>query len=162
MIRLATRDDLPRIYEIYANAREYMRKTGNPDQWGTTEPYHEWLDKDIERDELYVCYEGDDVYGVFMFMTREEPFYNSPDEGGWLNDEPYGTVHRIASHGSRKGVFVEAINFCKSKMDNVRIDTHPNNKTMQNCCEKNGFTRCGLLTVKRDGSRRIMYHWVKK
>ena len=88
MIRLATRDDLPRIYEIYANAREYMRKTGNPDQWGTTEPYHEWLDKDIERDELYVCYEGDDVYGVFMFMTREEPFYNSPDEGGWLNDEP--------------------------------------------------------------------------
>ena len=46
-------------------------------------------------------------------------------------------------------------------LPSVRIDTHPNNKTMQNCCEKNGFTRCGLLTVKRDGSRRIMYHWVR-
>jgi len=162
MIRKATRDDLPRIYEIYANAREYMKRTGNPTQWGDTEPPVYWLDTDIERGELYVCYEGDEVYGVFMFMTREEPFYLTPIEGEWLNNEPYGTVHRIASHGSRKGVFKESIDFCKSQIDNVRIDTHPNNKTMQHVCEKNGFTRCGLLRVKRDDSLRIMYHWVKE
>ena len=162
MIRNARPSDWDDIMEIYAIARGFMKTAGNPTQWGDTEPPIEWLDVDIERKELYVCADGDDVYGVFMFMMRDEPFYHHPIEGEWLNDEPYGTVHRIASHGSRKGVFVEAINFCKSKMDNVRIDTHPNNLTMQNCCEKNGFTRCGLLTVKRDGSRRIMYHWIKK
>lgn len=162
MIRLAKREDLERIYEIYENARQYMKRTGNPTQWGDTEPPVHWLDEDIERNELFVCCDDKEVYGVFMFMMREEPFYASPDEGAWLNDKPYGTVHRIASYGTRKGVFKESIDFCKSKIDNVRIDTHPNNKTMQHLCEKNGFVRCGLLTVKRDGSRRIMYHWVKE
>ena len=161
MVRHATREDLPRIYEIYENARAYMKRTGNPTQWGDTEPPIEWLDVDIERKELYVCADGDDVYGVFMFMMRDEPFYHHPIEGEWLNDEPYGTVHRIAAHGSRGGVFDEAIGFCKTLIDNVRIDTHPNNKTMQHLCERSDFHKCGVLEVKRDGSTRIMYPWIK-
>ncbi len=160
MIRLATRDDLPQLKEVYQNARAYMKRTGNPTQWGDTQPPMEWLEKDIERQELYVCYEGDTVYGAFMLMFDPEPAYAHPIEGAWLNDAPYGTVHRIASRGIRGGVFDESLHYCKSRIDNVRIDTHPDNKTMQHLCERNGFARCGLITVS-DGSLRILYHWIR-
>ena len=33
MIRLATQSDLPRIFEVYAAARQLMAQTGNPKQW---------------------------------------------------------------------------------------------------------------------------------
>lgn len=35
-VRNAVYSDLPRIDEIYACAREFMAKTGNPNQWGPT------------------------------------------------------------------------------------------------------------------------------
>ena len=35
-IRKATEQDLPRMMEIYAFAREYMKEHGNPNQWGPT------------------------------------------------------------------------------------------------------------------------------
>ena len=37
MIRLAKEEDIPRLLEIYAMAKEFMRKTGNPTQWQTLE-----------------------------------------------------------------------------------------------------------------------------
>ena len=35
-IRKATEEDFNRIMEIYAYARAFMAKTGNPNQWGPT------------------------------------------------------------------------------------------------------------------------------
>jgi len=137
-----------------------MRRTGNPTQWADSYPANEALVADIEAGELYVCHEGDDIYGVFKLMFGLEPAYAAPIEGKWLNEEPYGTVHRIASAGTRGGVFDESLNYCKGRIDNVRIDTHPNNKTMQHLCERSGFKRCGTIIVS-DGSPRIMYHWIK-
>ena len=32
-VEKAERKDLPRILEIYAYARNFMKETGNPDQW---------------------------------------------------------------------------------------------------------------------------------
>ena len=136
-------------------------KTGNPTQWGDDKPKTEWLIEDIGRQELYVCCDGDEVYGVFMLMFGPEPVYCSPIEGWWRNDAPYGTIHRIAARGTRKGVFDESINYCKSRIDNLRIDTHPNNKTMQHLCERSGFVRCGKILVT-DCSPRIIYHWVRE
>ena len=34
MIRKAEKEDLPRIYEIYETARQFMRENGNHAQWG--------------------------------------------------------------------------------------------------------------------------------
>ena len=35
-IRKTTESDFDRIMEIYAYAREFMARTGNPNQWGPT------------------------------------------------------------------------------------------------------------------------------
>lgn len=41
---------------------------------------------------------------------------------------------------------------------NIRIDTHADNKTMQHLIEADGFTRCGIIYIA-DGTPRIAYQW---
>ncbi len=40
----------------------------------------------------------------FAFILGEDPTYQQID-GAWLNDQPYGTIHRIAGNGKIKGTF---------------------------------------------------------
>ena len=55
-IRKSTEQDHERMMEIYAYAREYMAKTGNPNQWGPTNwPPEELLHRDIAAGHSYVC-----------------------------------------------------------------------------------------------------------
>ena len=44
--------------------------------------------------------------------------------------------------------------------DNIRIDTHYDNKIMQKLIERNDFKRCGRIYVA-DGTPRIAYQWLK-
>ena len=46
-IRKTVMEDLHRVQEIYASAREYMAKTGNPTQWGTHKPPLDRVMQDI-------------------------------------------------------------------------------------------------------------------
>ena len=59
-VRDAVSADLPRIEEIYAYARDFMAKTGNPNQWGKTNPPHEWLVDDIQKHLLHVIEDDHD------------------------------------------------------------------------------------------------------
>lgn len=156
-IRKATCDDMESILFVYATAREYMRNTGNPDQWGTEYPQAELLASDISKGELFV---GEDEHGcirfVFAFIVGEDPTYLHIEDGGWLSDKPYGTIHRIANDGTVKGVVKMALEYCKKTISNLRIDTHEKNKTMQHVVEKLGFIRCGIIYIE-DGTPRIAY-----
>ena len=38
MIKKAEVKDLPKLSELYEAARQYMRESGNPDQWGMSYP----------------------------------------------------------------------------------------------------------------------------
>ena len=51
-IRKTTRDDLDRVMEIYAIARDFMAKTGNPNQWKTHKPQRELIEKDIPEQKI--------------------------------------------------------------------------------------------------------------
>ena len=71
--------------------------------------------------------------------------------------------HQVILWTVRRGELLqEAIDWCKAQIDNLRIDTHPNNKTMQHLCTSRGFVECGKITIARDGSDRIIYHWIRK
>ena len=69
---------------------------------------------------------------------------------------PYGTIHRLASAGDRRGVASEVIAWCLEHCESLRADTHADNKIMQHLLEKNGFVRCGIIHVA-DGTPRIAY-----
>lgn len=160
MIRLAKYEDLDVIMKVYESARTYMKNNGNPTQWGNTYPPKELIISDIRQKQLYVYTIEQSIHAVFMFTTKEEPDYHYIENGSWKNNNLYGTIHRIASDGIVKGIFYECLDFCKKKMDNLRIDTHEKNKTMQHLLEKYGFEKCGIVYI-RDKSPRIAYQMCK-
>ena len=154
-VRTACMADLPRILEIYAYARQFMAQTGNPHQWGKTNPPREVLEDDISRELLHVVEEKTIIRGVFFFSMEEDPTYIAIYDGRWESNAPYGTIHRIASDGSG-GIFAAALNWCLSRCRHLRIDTHHDNKVMQHVVEKHGFTRRGIIYIA-DGTPRIAY-----
>lgn len=158
-IRNSVPADLPEIQRVYAAARAYMKQTGNPNQWGDTSPELKLILGDFENKTGYVVEEDGKIVGAFAFILGTDPTYLHIEDGEWLNDEPYGTIHRIASDGTACGIFEEALAFCSARAKNVRIDTHHDNKVMQHKIEKNGFTRCGIIYIT-DGSPRIAYQKV--
>ena len=156
-IRNAELDDLSVIEEIYANARRFMAENGNPTQWGKTEPPLEKLQEDIAQRKLYVL-EKEGIHGVFYFSMDADPTYAVIENGSWLSDGVYGTIHRIAGDGSG-GIVKAAVEFGKTKCSHLRIDTHENNRVMQHVVEKLGFSPRGIIYVA-DGSPRIAYEMV--
>lgn len=155
IVRKTAVRDLPRVMEIFGIAREFMRRSGNPTQWRNNHPPEKLIRSDIEKGISYVVTENDRVIGTFVFVIGEEPTYTEID-GGWLNDELYGTIHRIASDGTMKGVAGECLKFCKNINPNIRIDTHKDNKVMLSWIERSGFEKCGIIHVA-DGSPRIAF-----
>ena len=75
-IRKARQGELPEILGIYEGARAFMRKSGNPTQWGDNYPAEEVLAKDIELGQLYVICEADELFGVFAFIKGPDKDYN--------------------------------------------------------------------------------------
>ena len=49
IVRPAILNDLSIILDIYATARNFMRNTGNADQWKNIYPPKDLLEKDIEN-----------------------------------------------------------------------------------------------------------------
>ena len=160
MIQKAKMSQLQRILEIYGKAREFMAQSGNPDQWGDRYPPEEMIRQDILDGKSYVNLDGDEIRAVFYFAREADPTYGYI-EGSWLNDAPYGVIHRIAVDGSGKGVAAECFDFVAGRCENIRIDTHEKNIPMQRCLAKNGFARCGVIYLE-DGDPRIAYQKVIK
>lgn len=160
-IRKTTVADIDRVMEIYDIAREFMAANGNPTQWGDGYPVRELIEEDVRRGESYVVADANEIHGVFMFMQRVEPTYAVIEGGKWQNDEPYGTIHRVASDGSVKRMFDMCVAFCEKIASNLRVDTHGDNIPMQKAIERNGFTKCGTIYMLHDGSPRIAYQRVK-
>ncbi|MSL30079.1 GNAT family N-acetyltransferase, partial [Escherichia coli] len=64
--------------------------------------------------------------------------------------------HRMAASGKRKRVSEACVNWCFEHFENIRVDTHRDNKVMQHILTKYGFQRCGIIYVK-NGTERIAY-----
>ena len=154
-IRKSTYDDLDRIAEIFAYARKQMALNGNPSQWKNDRPSMELVKKDIDVFNSYVVLNEGKIVATFAFIVGIEPTYLDID-GKWLDDDPYGTIHRIASDGSVKGVFNQVIDYVSKRGVDIRIDTHKDNKIMRHLIEKNGFVYCGIIIVD-DGTPRLAY-----
>lgn len=153
MVRKATVKDIERIAEIYAAARAFMRETGNPTQWSGGYPHRELTGCDIKEGKLYVVEKEGVLCGVFYFNIGVDPTYLKID-GAWGSDTPYGVIHRIASDGTARGVFGEALGFCKQQISHIRIDTHEDNTVMQSVLAKHGFKYCGTIYLANGDPRR--------
>ncbi|MCI8650867.1 MAG: N-acetyltransferase [Oscillospiraceae bacterium] len=158
MVRKAVQGDLQEILRVYRAAKDYMIRSGNPNQWEEGYPAC-MLEGDIQRGQLYViCAEDGTIHGVFAFIIGEDPTYEVIENGAWKSGERYGTIHRLGSDGEKKDIFSLCLNFCKGAIPYIRADTHHDNKTMQHVLEKHGFVPSGIIHIY-DGSPRIAYEF---
>lgn len=160
-IRKSTENDLKRMMQIYAYAREYMAKHGNPNQWGPTNwPPESLIQKDIMNGNSYVCVNDEGtVIGTFFFNMGEniESTYRTIEDGTWMSDGPYGVVHRLAADGSERGIGAFCLDWAYNQCGHMRIDTHGDNRTMQNLLRKLEFIHCGTIFVEEDEYPRLAY-----
>jgi hypothetical protein len=70
-IRLAREVDLDEIEKIYAKAREFMRATGNPTQWGNSYPERELLEQDVKNCWLYLVQKEGKSVDVFVTGSKD-------------------------------------------------------------------------------------------
>lgn len=151
-IRLANTSDTNRIFEIYEYARAYMKAHGNPHQWGDDRPEKSLTKDDIKKQRCYVMEDEGHIYACFVFTIGFEKEY----EAKFPSKVEYGVIHRVASDKSKRGIVERIVDFAKGKVNFIRIDTHEDNKTMQNCIERQNFKRLGIIYLE-DGSPRILY-----
>ena len=147
-IQPAKISDIESIMPIFDCARRFMSGTGNPKQWEAGYPSKEPIECDIQNGNLYTIVDGDEIHGIFALIAGIDPTYSSID-GTWLNDEPYAAIHRLASNGKTKGIFDTAVDYAKLLYENLRIDTHEDNKIMRHLIEKNKFQFCGTIYIEK-------------
>lgn len=156
-IRKSRSSDIERIMPIYESAKKFMRRSGNMSQWTGGYPSVDVILRDIENGNHYIATTADDeVAAVFTFIIGADPTYAYIEGGNWLNDEPYGTIHRIASSGIRPDTMSAALEYCFGKVSNIRIDTHADNKPMLEALRRHDFTRCGIIYLA-DGAPRTAF-----
>ena len=161
MIRLAEAKDLDAILKVYDAARAFMRASGNMLQWVNGYPQRTLLEDDIQKSQLYVIEENGAVHGVFAFILGDDPTYAYIEDGQWPNGKPYGTIHRIGTDGAIHGAVKTALQYALQFTDEVRADTHTDNKPMQHTLSKNGFQRRGIIYLE-NGDPRIAYQYSKE
>ncbi len=154
IIRKTTREDLDVVEEIYSKARKYMAENGNPTQWSGGYPSRELVMEDIQKGISYLCEDEGLPVAVFCYFEGIDSTYVNIYEGKWLNDKPYGVVHRIAS--VKKGAGTECLKYCYEKCKNLKIDTHEKNISMQSLLNKLGFKYCGIIYLE-NGEDRIAF-----
>ena len=158
LIRQTTEEDIPNIMEIFTKARKFMEATGNPHQWAENYPSEQLVKEDISSGDSFVCLRNNRIVATFVLRGGIDPTYNVIYEGAWQNDEPYATIHRIASSGEVKGILNLAMQFAQTSYQNIRIDTHRENIVMQKAIAKEGFKYCGIIHCW-NGEERLAYQF---
>jgi len=154
----ATFKDLNRVLKIYESAKKFMDSQYNF-QWHAGYPGFKLIKEEIKKKELYIVKDNGVIAGVFAFILGVDHTYLNIN-GKWLNNEPYGTIHRLAKEGFAKGVLKEVVDFCFTETNNIRIDTKFSNKTMITKLLNLGFKECGIIVLD-NGEDRIAYQKIK-
>lgn len=156
-IRKSTMADLPVILDLRDQAREIMRSYGNIYQWPDGYPRDDMFKKDIESGGSHVMLDDRGVIvGTFALLPSPEVTYNVIYDGQWLDDEPYYVIHRIASTPGSHGVLDTLLDYCESKVGNIRIDTHEANVIMRKGLERHGYQYCGIIHLL-NGDERLAF-----
>ena len=160
-IRKSKKEDINEILNIFVIARKYMLANGNASQWNKGYPSKEIMEQDINNGNSYLIIDNNEIVGTFSFIIGEDATYKKIINGNWRKENTlYGTIHRLASSGKRKGIAKVCFDYCSTKVDYLRIDTHKDNISMQSAILKYGFKECGNIFV-RDGSIRNAYDLIK-
>lgn len=139
-----------------------MRSDGNFSQWTDGYPSEDVVRKDIGSANGYVIECNGSTEGYFAFIPGVEVTYLKIFDGHWIEDSlPYCTIHRLASTVGSKGIAGTCFEWCWKQCNNLRIDTHEDNRIMRHCVEKFGFKYCGVIHLL-NGDPRLAFQKITK
>ena len=159
-IRPAVKQDLQQIMPLFEIARRFMVSAGNANQWIDGYPQEGLISEEIVKGHCFVIEQQTEIVATFCLIIGKDPTYDIIEEGEWLNELPYGTVHRLASNGKIKGIGKACFDWCFEQIPNIRVDTHKDNKVMQRVLETYGFQYCGIIYT-HNGTERLAYQLMK-
>lgn len=159
IFRKATTEDIDTIERMIKAASGRLGAAGI-DQWQRGYPNRTSIENDVEAGVGMVLALGNEIlaYGAVIFTG--ELAYNDLTGGQWLTNGEYAVVHRLCvseifvGMGFAKQFMSAAEAMAAERVKSFRIDTHPDNKIMQNLVERMGFTYCGDVVIE---SRRLAY-----
>ena len=157
-IRQAHPEDIPGMMRIIRQAQRYMKENGI-DQWQNGYPSREVFLADMERGESFLLEEEGGIRAIFALSFTPEEDYREI-RGAWNVPGAYGGFHRVAVDEDFKGrgyiarLLRYAEEACRARgVGALRVDTHADNRSMQRALAKNGFSRCGEVTLAGVGER---------
>ena len=163
--RKGSENDLERVMELVVDAQNWFRGQ-NIDQWQDGYPTREIILNDILSRENYIVELNGVAVATFVISFAGEPTYSEIKGKGWLNENRYAVVHRIAvaDESRRKGIAREILHYAEELsveqgVSDIRIDTHCDNAPMRSLLKKLGYTHCGRITLT-SGAFREAYHKV--
>lgn len=146
-IRKATYDDIPSLMEIFSNAREIMRRSGNMNQWNDSYPSEDIVRKDIMDEVCHVLCDDERIIATMAFIPGPDPTYSKIYGGKWLDDSPYHVIHRIAVAEEGHNAAARLLEWGFTRTSSIRIDTHKDNVIMHHILRKMGFIHCGTICL---------------
>lgn len=151
IFRKAVAADLERAIDIM-NAAIVRLGAAGVDQWQHGYPNVERLECDIKEGIGYVLCEGEEVVAYGAMVLTGEPAYAHITDGQWLtNEADYAVVHRMCvaqehlGRGFGREFMLSAEREAAKYKSSMRIDTHADNRIMQQMVRKMGYEYCGII-----------------
>lgn len=154
--RNSTLLDIDRMVQIAEDAKALLKSKGVSQWQRGTYPDRDLFLRDAEEKIGYVLAEGNEVLAICAVTFSDEEGYRHLLCGQWNtpNDAMYATIHRSAVAKKQQGknlsglLFRQVAKMAKTKgAVSIRIDTHPDNRTMQNALIRAGFKKCGEFLI---------------
>ena len=165
----ATLNDFEDIKLIHSLAIIHMNEEENHNQWiRNDEKFLNKMIDYIQSGEFYIVKENEETIGFFAIIFGIDITYNVID-GKWINNDEYVTIHKIASKYYRRHIASFILSYVEQTIankgiKNIRIDTHIDNVSMNAFLLKNGFVKCGTISItcnfEDKNSLRIAYQKV--
>ncbi len=155
--RKAVNEDIPRIMEIVADAKQCLKRLIVV-QWQGPSPTAERFEEDIRLDQCYVVCHGEETAGVLVLSLLEEPCYDGITDGKWTEGMEYTVIHRSAIGGDYRGTEMAAYMMRAAEEITrnagrrcIRVDTHRKNKPMLELLRNSGYRYRGNILVEECG-----------
>lgn len=158
-------EDVDQILAIIESAKELLRSQ-NIDQWQDGYPDRDTVVSDIEAGNCYVLVYDGKIAAIGTICLGIDPDYTAID-GTWINsseEEKYASLHRTAISNQFRGkglsstLILGLVKICREiGINDIRTDTHEDNKVMQYVLKKSGFEYRGIILQKKRNTLRLAY-----
>lgn len=161
IIEKASLNDIDKIMEVYIYAQNLMFETNNFHQWQKGYPTKEMITSCINKKILYIVKEKNNIQACFTFEITNDPTYTIIYNGNWNQSKQYGVIHKVAKKSNIKKMTKIIFDYCLTRCDYLRIDTHEDNLIMQKALINYGFKKCGIIHLE-NGDERVAFDYYKE